>query len=65
MCPTSAVGPITESITGKRMNPLAIPKVMIPNQARKKTTKMYDLEPLSMQMAKKVEKPPWKILDPI
>jgi hypothetical protein len=56
---------MNDSITGSRMNPFAIPKIMIPNQALKNTIKTYDLLGLRVIMAKNVEKPPWKILEPI
>lgn len=51
--------------TGSKMKPLAMPNVIMPNQALKNTRKMYDLEGPSITIARKVEKPPWKILDPI
>jgi hypothetical protein len=52
-------------MTGSSIKPLLIPKIIMPNQALKKTINTYDLEGLSVMMARKVEKPPWKILEPI
>jgi len=47
------------------MKPFDMPKMMIPNQALKNTMKMYVLEGARVMIARNVEKPPWKILDPI
>lgn len=47
------------------MNPLAIPKMMIPNQSLKKAMKTYETLGARTMMAKKVEKPPWNTEEPI
>ena len=62
---TASVYPMKESMTGKSMKPLAIPKMMMPNQSLKKTRKMYVFAGARVTMAKNVEKPPWKTLEPI
>ena len=59
------MGPIKESTTGSSKNPLAIAKIMIPNHILKNVTKMYDFDPASTEIARNVEKPPWKTLEPI
>ena len=56
---------MTDKMIGKRMKPLAIPKTTIPKKVLNMTTKMYDLAMLSVMTARKVEKPPWRTLDPI
>ena len=54
-----------DRITGSSIKPLAIPKMMIPNHSLKKTRKIYVFAGASVTMARNVEKPPWKTLDPI
>lgn len=54
-----------ERRTGKRMNPLATPKMMMPNHILKNDMKMYDLLGESTIMARNVEKAPWKTLEPM
>lgn len=39
--------------------------MIIPNQALKKTINIYDLDGLRVIIARKVENPPWNILEPI
>ena len=52
-------------MTGSSMKPLDMPKRMIENQSLKKMMKTYDFEGAVSMMARKVEKPPWKTLEPI
>ena len=52
-------------MTGSSRNPLDMPKRMIPTHILKKTTNMYDYEFPNAEIARKVENPPWKTLDPI
>ena len=42
-----------------------MPKTMIPHHILKNTTNMYDFDGPKAEIAKKVEKPPWKTLEPI
>ena len=59
------VGPMKVSMTGRSMKPLDMPKRMIENQSLKKMMNMYDLDGAVRIMARKVENPPWKTLEPI
>ena len=52
-------------ITGSKKNPFDMPKMMIPTQSLKNTTNTYELEGPKAEMASRVEKPPWKTLEPI
>ena len=54
-----------DKMMGRRMKPLAMPKTTIPKNVLNMTTKMYDLAMLRVMTASKVEKPPWKTLEPI
>jgi hypothetical protein len=47
------------------MNPLAIPKNIMQNRDLKKYEKIYDFAGANEIIARKVEKPPWKMLEPI
>ena len=61
----SLIGPQNDSSTGKRMNPFDMPKTIIPNHSLKKDLKIYVSPGRSTKIAKKVENPPWKTLEPI
>jgi hypothetical protein len=52
-------------MTGKKINPFATPKIIIPNHIRKNMVKIYDLEVDRTTIARKVEKAPWKTDGPI
>ena len=52
-------------MTGRSMKPLDMPKRMMENHSLKKMMKTYDLEGAVRIMDRKVEKPPWKTLEPI
>ena len=54
-----------ESMTGNRIIPLSIPKPMMKTQVRKNTTNVYNFAKNSIDMERKVEKPPWKTDEPI
>ena len=58
-------GPKRDRMTGRRMNPLPTPKMIMPNHILKNTLNMYDLLPERTIMAKKVENAPWNTLGPI
>lgn len=54
-----------EKTTGRRKKPLDIPKTMMPTHSLKKTTKTYEEDGASAEIASSVEKPPWNTDEPI
>jgi len=58
-------GPHKTRRTGRRRNPWATPKTIMPNHILKNDSKIYDLLGPRTIIAKKVEKAPWKTDDPI
>ena len=52
-------------ITGSKKKPLDIPNIMMPTHSLKNTTKTYELDGPSADIASKVENPPWNTDEPI
>ena len=54
-----------ESNTGSRIKPLSMPKLITHNQVLKNMLETYVFPKPRHMTAIKVEKPPWKTLEPI
>ena len=60
-----SIGPKNDKITGYNIIPFNMPNTIMIVHVFQNTLKVYSVAKAITEMASRVEKPPWKTLDPI